>query len=436
MSSIHPDQSLTRADQNLGALFALFTACCVAASHITQTSYKASVVICLLTLVYLFYEYAYHQTWERYTARDQRIFFWLVILSGTAIRVLVSVKGYGNYDSVSWEQVGQILARGENVYNHTTRYNTSPLWFWILSGLNKVALIGNVIPYRSWVRIFLSGVDLATAILIWKSARCLGVPKAVALSFFYLNPVSILLSSYHAQFENIAIFFLLTGVYLYSRPSPSAKWRQALMWSFVTLGLIAKHNICYEVPIVLRFVFGKLRNWAILFILSCLVFFASFWPYWHESGQAIVKNVLLYGSYPMSYGISTLVQAAWLKYIFLFALLGYAFIQRSQDLVTRCLQGTLFFLTFTPGFGHQYLVLPVALGALRPSKLFFVFTIVTSLAIMGSDRNIYIKALSWVPLNAVWICVLVWFVSVHAQASETSGSLGRVVHEGEKESRT
>ncbi len=420
---------------DLGVLFALFTASCVSAAHLTQTSYKAAVVLCLLTSSYFFYQHFFKHTWQGYNTRETRIFFWLVILSGSLVRVLVSIKGYGNYDSVSWEQVGQILARGDNVYDHTTRYNTSPLWFWILSALNKVASIGNVISYRSWIRIFLSGVDLATAILIWKNARYLGVPKVVALSFFYLNPVSILLSSYHAQFENIAIFFLLTGVCLYSKPSPSLKWRQALIWTFVTLGLIAKHNICYEVPIVLRAVFGKLKNWALLFMLSSLAFFASFWPYWHESGQAIVKNVLLYGSYPMAYGISTFVQAGWLKYIFLAALLGYAFIQRSQDLITRCLQGTLFFLTFTPGFGHQYLVLPVALGALRPSKTFLVFTFVASLAIMGSDRNIYIQALSWVPLNAVWACVLLWFVSVHAQTSETSGPLGRVVHEGKKESR-
>lgn len=411
---------MTRSEQDLGVLFALFTACSVSAAHLTQASYKMAVVLCLLVASYFFYRYFFKQTWKEYTAREIRIFFWLVILSGTLVRLLVSIKGYGNYDSVSWEEVGEILSRGENVYNHTTRYNTSPFWFWILSGLNSLASLFDVVSYRSWIRIFLSGVDLATAILLWKGSGSLGVSKVVALLFFYLNPVSILLSSYHAQFENIAIFFLLVGICLYSKTSLSLKWRQVLTWSFVTLGLIAKHNICYEVPIVLRFIFGKLKNWALLFVLSSLAFFASFWPYWHESGQAILKNVLLYGSYPMSYGISTFVQVAWLKYIFLIALFGYAFVQKSQDLTTRCLQGTLFFLAFTPGFGHQYLALPVALGALRPSKPFFLFTFVSSLAIMGSDRNIYIKVLSWVPLNAVWVCVLVWFVLSHKKNQSSS----------------
>ncbi len=415
-------------------LFALFVASCASATHLTQTSYKVTVVICFVTTIYFFYEHFYKKTWRQYTARDERIFFWLLILSGTLVRLLVSVKGYGNYDSVSWEQVGGILARGENVYSGTTRYNYSPIWFWILSGLRSLESLCPTISFRSWVRVFLSFVDLATVIILWKNAKSLGAPRVVVVSFFYLNPVSILLSSYHGQFENLAIFFLISGICLHAKPQFSAPWQRIWMWVFVTLGVMVKHNICYQLPIVLRFMYGKLKNWAVLFGLSALMFAVLFLPYWRESKDGIIQNVLLYGSYPVNYGVSTFIQAGALKYIFMGALFIYAFAQRSHDLTTRCLQGMLFFLTFTPGFGHQYLVLPVALGAIRPSRSFFAFSAVASIAIMGSDRNIYIKALSWVPLNAVWVCVLIWFVLVHTQSSESSGLLGGSVHQGKKKS--
>lgn len=405
------------------------------ARFLSQWSYKTAVILCLFVWIYFFYETIFKKRLAISGSRDERLFLLLLVFSGTLVRLMVSIEGYGNYDSVSWEQVGDILARGENVFNHTTRYNTSPVWFWILGALKKISAIFTCISYRSWVRVFLSVVDLVTLGVLWRKAGHFAMPRSALAVLFYLNPVSILSSSYHAQFENLAILFLLVGIAVFLSGSADSRRHKWISWAWVTLGLVTKHNICYEIPIFLRFIYSKFQKWVLWFALSCLTFFAFFLPYWQESHEAIIKNVWLYGSYPMKYGVSTFGGWQHAKYIFLAALFLYAFVQRSRDLVIRCLQGVLFFLTFTPGFGHQYLALPVALGALRPSRAYFLFTTIASLAIMGSDRNIYIKTLSWIPLNTVWLAVLVWFISIHTQAAQSAGSLGGSVHSSKKDSR-
>ena len=77
----------------------------------------------------------------------------------------------------------------------------------------------------------------------------------------------------------------------------------------------------------------------------------------------------------------------------------------------------LFFLVFTTGIGEQYSVLPIAFGALRPSKGALVFTATAGIFLLGSQNNVNLSPFSYFSINLVWLGAAYWFV---AEVSETS----------------
>ena len=106
--------------------------------------------------------------------------------------------------------------------------------------------------------------------------------------------------------------------------------------------------------------------------------------------------------------------------MFVLALFLYPLFIRGKELWTQALLGTLFFLTFTTGVGVQYFILPIALGAARPSKGFFIYSFVTACYLLGSYFNVGIGAFSWIPLWSVWAAAAFWWISVHSQSSKTA----------------
>ena len=74
-----------------------------------------------------------------------------------------------------------------------------------------------------------------------------------------------------------------------------------------------------------------------------------------------------------------------------------------------------------PSIASEGTSLPVALGALRPSPGFFVYSSVTSFYLLGSYYNLHLPAFSWVPIGSVWFAALYWFWletrSVHPQTA-------------------
>ena len=394
--------------------------------ELAQTSYKlCAALTAALTFVF------YHRfSKDRFSDPRGRVFV-LVVLCGTLVRLMIAWHGYGNYDGRSWEIIGDIASHGGNVYLETTRYNTSPVWFWTLGLLKKAHSALPALPFGFIVRSFLTLVDLATLWVLTAIARRKGVPPLQVALLFFLNPVSFLLTGYHGQFENLALLFLLLGVWASppDHPPDQVRWgRVGWLWFFATLGLIVKHNIFYEVIAALNASVRKKWVAVALFLASCGLFFAAFLPYWKEGGERIVQNVFLYSSYQLDYGVSTFFRAAWIKYLFIAGLFLYPLVLREKDLIKRLLLCSLFFLVFTTGFGNQYLILPVALAALAPSRGFFVYSAVATLFLLGDQKNLGIPIFSWIPPNAVWLAAVYWFFSIHPKPAKTSGLAGLQVH--------
>ena len=269
------------------------------------------------------------------------------------------------------------------------------------------------LPLKFLFRAFLSGVDVATACLLFtlpgKDARF----RLRSTLFFFLNPVSFLLTGYHGQFDNLAVFFVVLALW-------GIQKKPLWAWFWTTLGFIVKHIIFYELLIILFNTVKRFWARAFLFLISCALFAAVFLPYWKEGKEGILNNVLFYTSYVMPYGLSAFGALKGLTFLFVLALFLYPFFIRSREVWTQALLGTLFFLTFTTGVGVQYFILPVALGAARPSRGFFLYSFVTSGFLLGSYYNMGIKAFSWIPLWSVWLAAAFWWASVHSKPAKTA----------------
>jgi hypothetical protein len=204
---------------------------------------------------------------------------------------------------------------------------------------------------------------------------------------------------------------IIIGIYLYFSLSKNFILRKIILWIFATLGMIIKHNIFYEVIICLNATIRK--NWIkiLLFIISIISLLLLFIPYWEKGSKGILANVFGYSSEENIYGITTLFSAPLLKYLFIIGLCVFPFFIRAQDLIRQCLLGVLFFLTFTTGIGIQYFTLPVALGALRPSKGFLLYSLLASMYIIGSPYNLSVPGFNYLQLNVAWLGVLYWFLT-------------------------
>jgi len=354
------------------------------------------------------------------SGRDVFIILLLVILNGTVIRLLLASVCYGNFDMESFHHVAEIVAKGGNVYAETSRYNYSPAWFMVLGVLNRIHTQLPAIPLFVLIKSFTSVIDLITLMVLLFICQHEKLSMIKASIFFYLNPVSFLISGYHGQFENWAILMVLIGILAYLKLRHKAPLAAALLWIFATAGLIIKHNIFYELIICLNCAIKRYWLKILLFVVSVCAFLVLFIPYWATGSKGIIDNVFRYSSGVGWYGIVSMFYLPELKYVFIAAMFIFPLFLKGPDIITQCLLGMIFFLAFTTGIAAQYLILPVALGALRPSKGFMLYSLAASVFVLGYTPNVYLPVFylfrNW---NIVWLGVMYWFYMEFRNARKT-----------------
>lgn len=296
-----------------------------------------------------------------------------------AVRLGLLLSFPGNYDTESYDLVASIAARGGDPYAETTRYNYSPVWAHVLVGMRSLAAATGIRPMILVGLLLLAG-DIATAVLIYRMARARKgrlAPALAALAFFF-NPVSILISSYHLQFDSLAILLLLASIALFERAKelPAA---MALSASLLVKQVTALHPL----------LFRRRPGWRGLLpvALPYAAFVASFLPY-AASSNRILEQVVMYRGLTAVYGFESLLVASgapdWVPVLLFAAVVAYAIVRLGRVELTRaCLFLYLVVLIFAPGFGRQYCVWPIALGALVSGPGFFLFSGVAGAYLVG-----------------------------------------------------
>lgn len=287
------------------------------------------------------------------------------ILLGIILRFLVSKLG-NNFDFASFTSIGEIAYNGKNIYHETPFYNYSPLYSSILGWFFGIAkLFSHHIEAFRFILISLyTLVDLAISCYIAKETKVLfGI-------LFFLNPVSIIISGYHNQFDNIAVLLaLIAAIYIGKASEENSKKLtkyDAGAIVFLSLSLLFKH-LLFIFPIWILFntnIKGIKRKLAYIFI-PVLIFLMSFIPFLFGGFIGIMRNVFLYRSFnnmPIFAGIHNLFPQTthYFMPIFILLIIAAAFIFRNEKPKDSVALYFICLVCFSSAIANQYLIIPIA----------------------------------------------------------------------------
>ncbi len=290
------------------------------------------------------------------------------LIIGVFLRFWVSRFGY-NYDFESYKIVGDLMNQGSNVYANTARYNYGPVFFYIQGLLYRISnLFGGMQEsvFRKLIITVLTMVDIGIFIYLLKKYHL-----KFAL-FFFLNPISIIITGFHNQFDNIAILIMLIAIEFYNEEK-SWNWRDAVFILIFSFSLITKH-IFYIFPvwILMRPNLGWKKK-MVYFIAPIALFLISFLPYIGNGGlDGIINNVFGYRSsnnFPLIQNFAA--QASQISIhngltfsslyfpvsILLICAVGY--ISRKMAIQEQLMLLTVALVAFSSAIANQYLAIPL-----------------------------------------------------------------------------
>ena len=225
-----------------------------------------------------------------------------LIVTATLAKLFLAYAYRGNFDQESYEIVQELVLAGKPVYCETYRYVQTPLWFHFLWVFGKLSQLSGL-PSHFVIRSTLTCVDLISAVLIYKIGKASGARAELAAFLFLVNPVAILLTGYHGQFENLTLLGILGAVYVQMRGNPMSTVTRLKAWGLTTLAVVLKHNVMFAPVYVLSLAFPTAWSRLLAMGATGVVFLLTFLPYVPECGEKIVEHVFRYASVVRPYGI-------------------------------------------------------------------------------------------------------------------------------------
>jgi hypothetical protein len=332
------------------------------------------------------------------------------LLAALAVRLAMLRSFPGNYDSDSYRIIAAAAQRGEDLYGPAGRYNYSPLWAWILRELERAGSAAGIDLTRM-VGLFLTVVDLTTAGVVFFLCRSRMPADRAALAgaLFFANPVSVLVTSFHGQFDNLSFLFLLLALLCFRKESSPGLLTAAAL----ALSLAVKH-VTWFFPLL----FTARRRPRLPLALAAgtyVLFLASFLPSW-RSWRGILDRVFGYRGELGHYGLEGLLlvfpsMPMALLTVFLFVAVGVAIVKLARVEIARaCLLLVLVQMIFLPGFARQYCVWPIALGSLFPSPGYLIYTLIAAGFVLNASLGIE-SAPAWLPgWYGPWWAAIVWLL--------------------------
>jgi hypothetical protein len=324
---------------------------------------------------------------------------------GVAARLALAWTSPAGVELGYYSQVAGAISRGEGAYA-TSLNNYSPIWSGVIRLVDRASRASGI-SFVRLMRALVCAVDLLSAAVLWRIARGRGIDPARVAALFLANPVSIWTTGFQAQFDGVSLLFLLLAILVTERSADSES-RATPPWIFLTLSIATKQITALHPILWLR----RVRNRATL-VLPYLVTALLFVPFARE-WRSIRDNVLLYRGVPRSYGLSELVlfDDRFATPVGLLALVaGLVAAWRLRDDPDTLRAGLVLFLVllvFAPGFGTQYAVWPLTLGALTAGAGYLLCTVTTIAWTLGSHYGIPGSG-RWMG-QAVWLSFVFWLV--------------------------
>lgn len=312
--------------------------------------------------------------------------FVLVLVVGVFLRFLVMFRGH-NFDFDSYKIVGDIADGLGNVYDQTTRYNYGPVWLTILGLFHAIATIFGEyqdMVFRVLIVGLLTATDIAIALILRKKFGL------IAFIVFFLNPVSIIITGFHNQFDNLAVLVGLLG--MLAMPPVGAKTLQRghiKAAIIIGLSLMIKH-IFFILPLWLFIREKNLKIKLFMLFVPLTMFGLSFVPFAFSGLDGILNNVFLYKSFAnapllnalFSQGIVHLVSP---MLFFLAALITTGFLTRKLPMLEAGMWYLLVLVAFSPAIANQYLAIAMPAVAALGFIFFIPYIILSTLLITVTD---------------------------------------------------
>lgn len=313
--------------------------------------------------------------------------FILIILLGIILRLLAARLPY-NFDVESYRIVADIVNNGGNVYAETLRYNYGPIWFSILGVLDIFSPIFSSDPtwgLRFSVNLLLILVDLGIMFVLW---RWWG--RKVA-SLFFINPVSILITGYHGQFDNLAILISLIGVWLLNKEieKKNLSGKKLIGLLIIGISLMTKH-LLFVFPFWLALKQPKLRYKIPVLTIPLAIFGLGFLPFWAQGSEGIIQNVFLYKSHNnapfwQTFAPDVILNNVPLIILFAGSLAVAGFIFYKKELREQILTYYILLVIFASAIANQYLAIVVPYIALNPNIFFAIYSVFVPIFISGES---------------------------------------------------
>lgn len=337
---------------------------------------------------------------------------WLVgaALASVIIKVCLASLAH-NFDVDSYVLVADHVLAGHVVYAETERYNYAPLWSYVVAGcrwlqqaLYPNELDGGVRMFHVLIALLLAYVDLLIA--GWLAGRYGAGPAA----FFLCNPVSWVLTGFHSQFDNLAVYFSLLGVGFALGTTGSSASRRDFILGVVLLGLslVTKHLLVFfPLWCLMRADINRPRKLALL-VFPVALFLLSFAPFCFDGAarRGILDNVFRYEAFRFTglvprllgwavdmeavdraLGVIPIVGGYKLIWIGLLCLVGWLLRGIPRGRAVFYYFAAL--VVFSGQVADQYLAIPlVACAVLWRSPLAWGYSALTLFYLLGSAANI------------------------------------------------
>jgi len=334
------------------------------------------------------------------------IFLLALIIRLTCLYIFRNIN---NYDLQSYLQVGELTLNRINIYPDVASFHHPYLPFFLYFAFYLKKFSINPIIILKFINIIF---DLGNLYLVYLLSK-----KNLKTAFFYaVNPVTILITTLHGQFDVIPLFFLLLSFYLIKIKKETFS---ILLFSFAAM------TKTWPILFIISF-YKKLKNKKIILlvlvfpVISIILYTVLF----KSSVINITKTIIGYQGLWGIWGAWTLLgewRLRWQKLstlIFLVCFFHFSYLNKNRSIVKEILNFLFFFFIFTTNFSIQYFVWIIPfLIIVKPKKyLLLIFFMALTLISHYTTPNLII--FQELTKFTTWILFIYSFLSSRAKSRD------------------
>jgi len=254
-----------------------------------------------------------------------------------------------NYDLLSYLKIGKSIG---DIYRELARFYHPYLPFFLYIERFFVWL-GQLFHFNDlqiliFIKIFINLVDLINIYLVYLLTN----KKIKSTLFYAFNPISLLVFSFHGQFDSLPILFLLLTFFF-------LKKKEKMSMIFYSISIMIK---TWSI-IFFFFIFKKLKNKKniLLILIFPLLSVFLYQAIFKSNLIDILKPIFLYQGVWAIWGISLFFESIRFRYqklimlVFILFIFSYSFLKKFfKDFNKEIVNFLLIFFILTPGFSVQY----------------------------------------------------------------------------------